>query len=73
MAAQAFVAVQASLVTRAGSSPNRVQGLLAAVASPVEHRLLGEWASAAVAGGLSSWGSHATEHELSSCAWDLDC
>ena len=33
---------------------------------------LGEWASVAAAGGLSSWGSHALEHELSGCGtWGL--
>ena len=33
---------------------------------------LGEWPSVAAAGGLSSWGSHALEHELSGCGtWGL--
>ena len=55
--------------------------LLIAVASPVaEHRLQGTWASVVVACGLSSCGSWALEHRLSSCGaraqllhgmWDL--
>ena len=50
-----------------GYSEFAVSGLLVAVASLVsEHRLQGTRASAAVARGLSSCGSRAVEHRLSS-------
>ena len=47
-----------------------VRGLLIAVASRCGARALGAWASVVVARGLSSCGSRALEHRLSSCdAW----
>ena len=48
----------------AGSS--FLRGLLIAVASLVEHRLQGTWASVVVRRGLSSFGSWALQHRLGS-------
>ena len=44
-----------------------VRTLLAVASLVAEHRLCGTQASVGAHGGLSTWGSHALEHRLSSC------